>query len=321
MYERKGDGLAHCFVYHSADGLVLYPFLLRRIDDLPQFRGIEKCWDTTTPYGYGGPLWRLSAKGSLQALGSGFLVAFHSYCSKHKIVSEFARLHPLIGNDHLLPAARVTQRHETVVLDLDQPDSEIWRGIRKGHRSSIKKGLRSKVDVVHDEKLAYLDIFFRLYTETMERQGGAASYFLPLDFFSNTLTMLGDHASLFVAMHEEEVATAAIFLRYGDFVHYHFSGADADLRHLCANHVLIHEVAKWARARGAKTFHLGGGLGQDDNLFLFKSGFSRRRTMFHTYACIHDPARYKGLVEKREESSACGEASKGKHQFFPQYRA
>ena len=35
IYERKGDGSAHCFVYCSVNGLVLYPFLLPRILTIP----------------------------------------------------------------------------------------------------------------------------------------------------------------------------------------------------------------------------------------------------------------------------------------------
>jgi len=324
VYERKGDGKAHCFAYHSKDGMILYPFLLRRINDLGEFADSEACWDIATPYGYGGPLWQLAGEGSVESLGAGFLKAFHAYCIEHRIVSEFVRLHPLLENGRILAKANITRRHQTVCLDLDMPESEIWRGIRKGHKSSIKKGLQLQVRVIRDEDLEHVEQFFNLYNDTMKRRGAAPGYFFPLSFFTDTLTMLSQHASLFVALHGERIATAAIFLHYDKYIHYHFSGSDASLGHLCANHVLIHDVAMWARERGASLFHLGGGLQPDDGLYLFKSGFSNKRATFCTYECIHDRAQYEQLVSKLESHTEhMGEDPSDLKEdgFFPQYRA
>ena len=320
IYERKGDGVVNCFVYRSTSGLVLYPFLLRRINDISPFHDVEECWDITTPYGYGGPLYTSSDEASLLQLRDGFLETFHAYCRENRIVSEFARLHPLLGNHQILPESSKVFHHETVYIDLQQSEQDLWKGIRKGHKSSIKKALRFQVKVVRDEDRKYIKQFHKLYTDTMRRQQASPSYFLPLSFFENTLALLRQHASLFVALHNGEAVTAAIILHYGEYVHYHFSGSDVDSFHLCANHLLIYEVAKWAREQGAKFFHLGGGLQPDDSLFMFKSGFSSKRALFYTYRRIHDPDCYQRLVQRKLEDERLS-GSVADEGFFPRYRA
>ena len=52
---------------------------------------------------------------------------------------------------------------------------------------------------------------------------------------------------------------------------------------LAPTKLLLHSVRGWAKDRGNRLFHLGGGVGgRYDSLFLFKSGFTRHRKLFHT---------------------------------------
>ena len=321
IYERNGDGVARCFVHKSDHGVVLYPFLLRPIDDSALPATIGRGWyDTSTPYGYGGPLVvPRDLPGSTQ-LVQGFLAAFHSYCAETKVVSEFARLHPLLTNQQYLPGEDTVLHHETVFLNLHRSEEKLWTDVRKGHRSSIKKAERSHVKVEIEDSLDSLRTFFDLYAETMRRQGASAWYFLSPSFFDDTLRLLSDHAFLFVARHEGAVVSAAIFMQYNNYAQYHFAASATDSLHLCANHLLIWEAARWARGRGANYLHLGGGVSPHDALFTFKSGFSSLRANFYTYRKIHDPTCYERLVYE-ESSLRTRNGINLKEGFFPQYRA
>jgi len=65
-------------------------------------------------------------------------------------------------------------------------------------------------------------------------------------------------------------------------VQYHLSATpDGEVRSGGAK-VILDEVTKWARERGSRWLHLGGGLGgsEDDPLFRFKAGFSKIRLPF-----------------------------------------
>jgi len=105
--------------------------------------------------------------------------------------------------------------------------------------------------------------------------------------------------------------------KYG-FLHYHFSGSDKDYLHLAPNQLLLWEVAKWGKEQGFQTFHLGGGLSNDqkDKLFHFKAGFSKGRTRFHTANLTHSEELYEKLCQLRKSQSE----PEINQDFFPFYR-
>ncbi len=321
IYERHGDGEARCFILENRDGLILYPFLLRSIRAADSANPTaEKLLDTTTPYGYGGPLISPTPAGNAAALVQAFRESFHAYCLEMGIVSEFSRLHPLLANHELLPPETLIYHHETVSVDLTWDDADLWADIRKGHKSSIKKAQREGVVVKPAGTEDALSTLFGLYTETMERQRASSWYFLSKAFFRDTLHLLGEHAVIFTAQHAGKTTNVALFLQCGEFAHYHFAGAAAESLHLGGNHLLIWQAMKWARATGAKYLHLGGGLSPDDPLYRFKSGFSSNRAPFHTYRVIHDKHTYSPLVEERTRcADAAGRAIDD--EYFPKYRA
>ena len=62
---------------------------------------------------------------------------------------------------------------------------------------------------------------------------------------------------------------------------------------------ILNFVRYWAKDRGNRVFHLGGGLGgKKDGLFEFKAGFSKIRHPFKTWRIIADEDRYENLVER-----------------------
>jgi hypothetical protein len=78
-------------------------------------------------------------------------------------------------------------------------------------------------------------------------------------------------------------------------------------------------LRRWAKSRGNRVFHLGGGVGgSEDSLFRFKAGFSQQRHPFHTWRMVADETVYRRLV-KRWESRHGAEAD-GLDGFFPAYR-
>ena len=95
---------------------------------------------------------------------------------------------------------------------------------------------------------------------------------------------------------------------------YHLSGTDERQRSLAPSKLLVDDVRTWARERGNRLFHLGGGLrAREDSLFLFKAGFSRLRGRFETWRVICAPEKYNALA-----AAAGGDAGAGG--FFPAYR-
>jgi len=313
LYREEGEPC--CALYESAAGTVLYPFIVRSIGsrDAP-----ASLVDLCSPYGYGGPVVRSSGGASEEALFAEFLTAFDSTCAEHRVVSEFVRLHPLIENASLYATEDLYSHHDTVAIDLTQSESELWRGIRKGHKSSIKKASRVGVDVV----LAGVDSlsdFTELYRQTMERQEADESYRFADAFFRETLDGLGEAALVAAASLSGRVVSAAMFLVRPPYAHYHFSGASREGLDSCANHALLHRVTLEMKARGCQMLHLGGGLSPEDSLYRFKGGFSPLRLPFLTARRIHNRVLYDQLAEERLADA--GKGGLRDESFFPLYRA
>jgi hypothetical protein len=63
--------------------------------------------------------------------------------------------------------------------------------------------------------------------------------------------------------------------------------------------MLIH-MRDWAKERGVRFMHLGGGIGcRQDSLAFFKQGFSKLRSRFQTFRMVLEPDIYQGLVRTR----------------------
>lgn len=323
----SGDG-ARAFLFGEASDYVIYPFFLRRVNDLPFFRarpldGETVYHDIVSPYGYSGPLARLSHPEREEALWRGFLAAFHAYCQETRIVCEFARLNPFVGNHRPLQALTegVTAASTIVCVDLRQSPAEIWRGLNRGNRSNIHKARQHGVTIRTGAEAAWVERFYALYVETMRRNEASEWYYFSPTFFADTFALLHGKVTLLSAWYEDEMIAAASFLHDGDAVHYFLGGSASERLELRPNNLLMYEAICWARAQGYRWFNLGGGYHPGDNLSRFKAGFSELSMTFYTYRAVHDVALYAELnARHRAYQQAMGQPQGDGH-YFPQYRS
>ena len=317
----NGDGEPVCLVVREGGGVLMLPFLVRSIDGgLLNRAGIgEALSDVSTPYGYGGPAFTRGEQSA--ALLARYRDLAACEFARRGVVAEFVRFHPVLQN-HLgeQPGLELLRRSQTVVWDLRDDPETLWGRMSRSARSSVRSAQRAGVRVEEDTGLRHLESFHRSYLETMRRNQAASSYHYPLEFFRSTFEELRGMVSLFVALQGEEVVSAALILHRGPHAHYHFSGSSGTRPVPGANNLLLHEIALWARSRGTKTFHLGGGRSAGDSLFQFKTSFSPLHLDFWTGSAIHLPEAYERL---------CAAAAAGRDAaappvdpgFFPRYRA
>lgn len=311
------------------DNYIIQSFVKRSLNKLPfmsDFNIEEPFFDISNPYGFGGPFLYGKAEKSNIDMFAEFTRHFSEYCYKEKIATEFTSLHPMkykhqVGliNNYL----SLDYQKEVVYIDLSLSLEFLWKDIRKGHKSSIKKAINSGVQV---RKVNATDDNFRilnqLYYHTMQRNNAAERWFFPEDYFRNCYKFLGEkRVSLFFAFLNEIPISVSIFIHDFNCVYYHFAGSDEKYYQYCANNLLLFEVMKWAKQNGFKEFHLGGGVSPntDDNLFIFKSGFSKLRAPLFSYQVIHNIDVYNYLSElklKHEQISG----KEGDSEYFPIYR-
>jgi hypothetical protein len=315
-------------VFESEYGFVIQPFIVRKLDELPFLKeqGVSGFQDIANPYGYGGPLHGCGSHAAAESLLAAFERELLAYCGAQGYTSEFCALHPLIdvtGDLERAGMIALSREKEIVYMDLAAEDSEIWRGVRKGHKSSITRARRENVKVGRVEGNAEnLQAFKTLYYETMARHQAAERWFFPQSYFGNCLAILGAaRASLHFATVNGELAVAAMLIHDFGMAYYHFAGSDPRFNATSAGNLLVYESALWAKREGYRYFHLGGGVGAgaDDNLFIFKSGFSELRATLYTYGRTLQQASYQQLCElKVRHELATG--WNGNTGYFPLYR-
>jgi len=269
------------------------PFLLEH--DGARFAGIERDEprDVVTPYGYGGPT------------ADGFWDAYEEWARERGVVTTFVRFHPLYGNQRGAPI-HVDELAPTVAWRLD-PDRDLLAGLHFKHRNKVTKAENAGATVTQHDGLGE---FVPLYEDTMRRVNAADFYFFEPAYWGR----LGELPLVrFDAEIDGEVVASALCLATPPWLHYHLSGTTDAGRTTGSSTLVLLEAARWAQANGYERFHLGGGLGgNEDSLHHFKARFDPEGLVPAAVGkAIHDEDAYRRL------SGGSEVVFEG---FFPAYR-
>lgn len=309
--EENNEGAARLFVFREDGFVVCYPYLMRRINDLPlpAAQRLEQAYyDIVTPYGYGGPITTAAQQEDSERIGANFAAAFAGYCKKQRIVAEFVRFHPILHNHTFYPAVGPTNIRQTVCLDLRK---NIWNNLKAPCRNRVRHATNSGLIVERDNP-ANLELFMELYYATMNRNQATSFYYFSERYFRNTLELLGqDQVSLFSVKLGERTIASAFFIHAGSYVSYHLTGSDHTYLSYAPYNILLAEAAEHFQALGYSYLHLGGGYRGKDELLRFKSTFTKDAPLdFYIGRKVHNNEVYQSLC--------CG--LQQEDDYFPLYR-
>jgi len=161
-----------------------------------------------------------------------------------------------------------------------------------------------------------LRIFQRIYEATMDRLHASGFYFFPSAHYDALARGLGERLGLAIAWCGEEAVAAYLFLADRTFGHTHLSGSTPRGNEHGASSLLVAVGLEWARARGCRFVHLGGGTAAGDSLYEFKRSFGGTSLEYWLMTLVADPARHAALVSSRQAAGG----SPPRPAFFPAYR-
>lgn len=293
MEQEQEQGIAQLFVYEENENIGIYPFIKRPINH-PQLK--EQYYDIETPYGYGGPITMYEDPLFVSRFENSFL----EYCKDENIVAEFVRFHPLIENEHIFQKnIEVLHNRSTVWLELTKSIEDIWMNeVSAQNRNTIRKCEKNQL---HVEVTNHYDTFIEIYNETMQKVGAQEFYFFGQFYYEH---IKGNESYVLLEVKQgEKTLAAAIFMGYGQYFHYHLSGSRKEFLKLAPNNILLWEAIKYAKEHGYKKMHFGGGLtdSKEDNLFRFKSKYSKTNADFYIGKRIHNEEVYQMLIRDWEE--------------------
>ena len=319
VFEEQSGHRAELFAYREGSRFIAFPYLRRDLGELEELGlGRGGLFDITSAYGYGGPFW--SAEEPDRGMWFRFHEALGEHCRRERIVSEFVRFDPMVENHFGYEDAE--EANTTVYVDPTGTGKAMRRGFSPANRRNIRKAERSGIEFAELSWEESGGEFHRLYAETMERVGASDFYFFPLEFFGNHFRYLGEGAHLFGAMVRGKMVAGALCMSYGSLFHYHFGCSSAEHLNLRPNNLLFRGMIRWARGRGYRKVHLGGGYEEGDSLFRFKASFSPHRSKFFVCKRVHMEDEYGRLTRLNDERIAREgrTLSARERDFFPAYR-
>ena len=312
---RQEGGTATCFLAEVNGATLFIPLLVR---SLPKSLHAPGDWsDATSPYGYPGPL--LTPQTDLETARVLF-DCFRESSIERSLVTAFVRLHPLfpLANLAAVGGGELVHHGSTIYIDLNSAKEDLVTQVRSGHRYEIRRLAREGYYVVMNDWSRY-DQFIGLYLETMRRVVASDRYYFSDKYFHELRTLLGPRLHFgCVFSAEGNLTSGSLFSETGDIVQYHLSATSDEFVRKSPSKLLLGYVRDWAKDRGNRFFHLGGGLGADgDSLFRFKAGFSKLRADFYTLRFVLDRKKYYALTRESQISGAHVPAERS---FFPIYR-
>jgi hypothetical protein len=303
--EQSGEPLL--FVSTCGHETIALPFLLRRIDGT-DFN------DITSVYGYAGPIANSPAPST--AAIDNFYSDLLRFFDRHRVVSAFARLHPLIGyQETTLQRLGATVAHgQSVCIDLSQPATEQRRQYSHSLKNIVNRLRKKEIFTVEPAQTPEeIDIFAAIYRENMQRVKASPMYFFDNNYFHRLIANIP--STLFLARTEDKIVCGSLFTECDGIIQPHLSATCSNFLHLSPLKLVWDEIRIYGVRKGMQFMHLGGGVGsRDDSLFDFKAQFSHNRLTFKTWRYVHNEREYVRLSGK---CSVNGRRDTG---FFPEYR-
>ena len=320
---KRTETTPEAFLLRDEDKIFLVPYLLRSCRDIiDSDANNEDLFDIISPYGYPGILLSEAARNSPD-FATLALTEFRNTLQQKEVCSAFLRLHPILDEKFLdiFPANTFIDNGQTVSIDLTLDEGAIWAKTRRGHQSTINKckrlGLTARRVDFHD----YFDEFLDIYEETMDRVKAKDVYYFSHSYFRELLN-LGDRIHLGIVESAGEIVCASLFFESCGIVQAHLGGTRTNFLKQSPFNLLLHFMSLWAKARDNEYLHIGGGVGgKKDNLFTFKSGFSKQRHQFFTLRLVVDETKYSELTISRAKELNKSPEELIESQFFPAYRA
>ena len=320
---QRTNSISEALVIKEKEQIFFVPYLLRSCQNISDFLTQDRdIFDIVSPYGYPGILLSKAAQQSSDFLNLAFK-EFKQALYNRGVCSAFIRLHPILGQNFtdILATEALVANGQTVSIDLTLDESTIWAKTRKGHQSTINKCKRLGLTARRVSFADYFDEFIEIYQETMDRVQAKDIYYFSHEYFKNLL-QLKEHLHLGIVEAENQIICASLFFETCGIVQAHLGGTKNNFLKQSPFNLLLHFMSLWAKKRGNKYLHIGGGVGgKKDNLFTFKSGFSKQRHQFLTLRLIINKAHYTDLVTSQAKSLNKSPENLLNSQFFPAYRA
>ena len=316
---RRIDAQPAAVVVTSGAQQLFLPYLIRSCDQYAA-DSLATVSDIVSPYGYPGLL--LNDAGRNMDFATAAWARVVEEWKAAGICTAFLRMHPILsaGIPELVPDAQLLDTGLTVAVDLQQEEEAIWMGLGHNHRRTLQRCRKDGFTARFVPFVEYFDAYRSVYNQTMDRVKAVDTYYFDEAYFRELSQQPNVHCC--IVEKENQLAATCLFFESHGIVQAHLGGSADDYYRQSPFHLCLYQAILWAKSRGNRWLHLGGGVGGDnDPLFAFKARFSDARFTYHTSRLIFDAPRYRQLVEATAAATNNSADELLASDFFPAYRS
>ncbi len=312
LAEIRGEGEGIMPVYREDGFIAAFPMLLRDIQIHGQSTGMR---DATSVAGFAGPIASMAEppKDIVRRVQS----ALHEFLHETGVVSVFSRMNPVASRPRLLDGMGVcVERGNSLVIDLTAPlDVQLAR-----YKSERRKKLRrlEETDLTIDfGGMEHIDDFVRIFSQTMDRTSADHSYRFDRFYIEYLLREMPDVMHIGVCKLDGEVISVVLDGFCGGIVEGYIGGTSTEHRQMSPSTILYDRIRVWGTSIGAKSLHVGGGVGGlKDTVYSYKLSFGANEMPYYTWRYVVDQPAYDKLCRE-----AGGTPTDDIHsEYFPNYR-
>jgi hypothetical protein len=161
------------------------------------------------------------------------------------------------------------------LLELNAEPNKMLKQFRNSTRRSIKKAVKSGVEIHRSNSLQSMEDFYRLHCLTRKRHQLPAQ---PLHFFKKIHEHIISKKSGFIikALYRKKIVGAAVFFHFGKKAMFKFGASDLHYQHLRMNNLIMWEAIKWYSTHGFESFCFGRTDMENVGLRQFKQGWGTK---------------------------------------------
>lgn len=232
-------------------------------------------YDLLTPYGYGGIHFKMNET------YYEFIEKFKIYAYKKNYLTEVIRQNPYINiylsYDKI--KTKTTFGVNLINLTLEKYLNNTHKDNKRGYKISNKNNLKFKMENLNEKNISD---FINIYNKTMSNLHSEKYYYFNEKYF-NSLIKMNKYIFLASVYFKENIIACCIIFKYKKYIHYHLGGSLIEFRKLRPNNFIHIKIIEYGINNNYELYHLGGGLKDNDDLYMFKKKIANVNFLYTIY--------------------------------------
>jgi len=187
------------------------------------------------------------------------------------------------------PNGAIAAPYGTFIIDLFQPEKNLWDNLHSKHRNVIRNAIKKGVQILSG--MEYVDMAYRLISDTFKR---SVLPFMEYDSFKRMVNGLDKYVRIFVADYQGAIQACAVIPFSNHSAYYVYGGTCPEPLTGAAN-LLQWEAIRYFRALGVNRYDFCGVRinpekgSKQAGLMMFKERFGPRLVRGYMWKCSLNP--------------------------------